>query len=147
MSREMIINNLITNKMETTKKLIVVGVLALLTSCASVAKFPVSRITPAAEITAKKKQDKNNNFVINVIANYLASAERLDPPKSNYIVWIVTENNGTKNIGQLTNKNGKKSFLKTSTPFNIKEIFITAEEQGNISYPSGSEISRTIFNK
>lgn len=143
----MIINNLITNKMETTKKLIVVGVLALLTSCASVAKFPVSRITPAAEITAKKKQDKNNNFVINVIANYLASAERLDPPKSNYIVWIVTENNGTKNIGQLTNKNGKKSFLKTSTPFNIKEIFITAEEQGNISYPSGSEISRTIFNK
>jgi hypothetical protein len=147
MSREMIINNLITNKMETTKKLIVVGVLALLTSCASVAKFPVSSITPAAEITAKKKQDKNNNFVINVIANHLASAERLDPPKSNYIVWIVTENNGTKNIGQLTNKNGKKSFLKTSTPFNIKEIFITAEEQGNISYPSGSEISRTIFNK
>jgi len=133
--------------METVKKLFLVGVLALLTSCASVAKFPISSITPAAEITAKKKQDKNNNFVINVLANHLASPDRLNPPKNNYVVWIVTENNGTINIGQIINKNGRKTHLKTSTPFNIKEIFITAEKQGDISYPSGTEISRAFFNK
>ncbi|NJO90686.1 MAG: hypothetical protein HC831_18290 [Chloroflexia bacterium] len=50
-------------------------------------------------------------------------------------------------IGQLTNKNAKKAVLKTVTPFNVKEIFITAEEQGDLAYPAGVEISRTTFNK
>lgn len=134
--------------MKTLKRLLLFGVAVLFfVSCASTAKFPVSSVVPAAEITAKMKQDKNNNFVIEVTARNMASAERLDPPKSNYIVWIVTENNRTLNIGQLINKNAKKAYLKTSTPYSVKEIFITAEEQGNLSYPSGVEVSRTSFSK
>ncbi|MEO6167998.1 MAG: hypothetical protein ABIO46_15015 [Chitinophagales bacterium] len=131
--------------MKTIKGLLFGTVVLFLTSCASTAKFPVSSVTPAAEITATMKEDKNKNFVIEVTARNMASADRLNPPKNNYIVWIVTENNDTNNIGQLINKNAKKSYLKTSTPFNVKEIFITAEEEGNISYPSGIEISRTKF--
>ncbi len=62
-----------------------------------------------------------------------------------YIVWIVTKDNGIKNIGQLNSKNPKKSILKAVTPFHPKEIFITAENEGNVSYPSNFEISRAIF--
>ncbi len=51
-----------------------------------------------------------------------------------------------KNIGQLSNDNAKKVELETATPFNVKEIFITAEEEGNITYPSGVEITRTKLN-
>jgi len=131
--------------MKTLKKILFGAIVLFLTSCASTAKFPVSTVTPAAEITAKMKEDKNKNFVIEVTANNMASADRLSPPNSNYIVWIVTENNGTKNIGQLINKNAKKSYLETSTPFSVKEIFITAEDKSDISYPSGVEISRTSF--
>ncbi len=131
--------------MKTLKGLLLGAVVLILTSCASTAKFPVSSVTPAAEITAKMKQDKNKNYVIEVTGRNMASANRLNPPKNNYIVWIVTDKNGTKNIGQLINKNAKKSYLKTSTPFSVKEIFITAEDQGDISYPSGIEISRTKF--
>ena len=79
------------------------------------------------------------------MAKNLASPNRIDPSKKNYSVWIVTENNGTKNAGQLINKNAKKATLKTSTPYKFKEIFITAEDQGDYSYPVGIEISRTAF--
>lgn len=132
--------------MKSLISLLYVTVLVLLTSCATTAKFPVSSVTPAAEITAKKKQDKNNNYVIEVTAKNLASADRIDPSKKNYNVWIVTENNFTKNAGMLVNKNAKTASLKTSTPFDVKEIFITAEDQGDYSYPVGIEIARTSFN-
>ena len=131
--------------MKSLINLLLVTVLMFLASCATTAKFPVSSVTPAAEITAKKKQDKNNNYVIEVTAKNLASADRVDPTKKNYNVWIVTENNGTKNAGMLVNKNAKTATLKTSTPFDVKEIFITAEDQGDYSYPVGVEISRTTF--
>jgi len=121
------------------------SLIAVLTSCATTTKFPLSSTVPAAEITAKINQDKNKNYVINVIAKNLASADRLNPPKNNYSIWIVTENGTIKNIGQLTNLNAKTATLKTLTPFNVKEIFITAEDQGNLTYPNGIEISRTNF--
>lgn len=125
----------------------IIGILAFLISCSGIAKFPVSGTVPAAEITAKKKQDKNNNYVIELTAKNLAEASRLKPSMNNYSVWIVANDGSTKNIGQLTNKNAKTAVLKTVTPYNVEEIFITAEEQGNLSYPSGVEIARTSFNK
>ncbi|HSQ46300.1 MAG TPA: hypothetical protein VLM44_05190 [Lutibacter sp.] len=131
--------------MKSLINLLLVTTLVFLTSCGSTAKFPVSSVTPAAEITAKKSQDKNKNYVIEVTAKNLASADRVDPTKKNYNVWIVTENNGTKNAGMLVNKNAKTASLKTTTPFDVKEIFITAEDQGDYSYPVGIEISRTTF--
>ena len=131
----------------TVAKSTVFPILRVTAPSACLANFPVSSTVPAADITATKKQDKNKNYVIEVTAKNLAEASRLNPPKNNYSVWIVVENGTTKNVGQLINKNAKKATLKTTTPFNVKEIFITAEEQGNLNYPAGTEISRTTFNK
>ncbi len=131
--------------MKSLIKVFFVAILAFLTSCATTLKFPVSSITPAAEIMVSKKQDKNKNYVIEVIAKNLASADRVDPSKKNYSVWMVTENNGTKNAGILANKNAKTAILKTSTPFNVKEVFITAEDKGDYSSPVGVEISRVAL--
>lgn len=139
--------NSLTIKMKNIKYTLFVAIAIFMTSCASSIKFPVSTITPAAEITAAMKQDKNKNYVIEVNAVNLASPDRLNPPKKTYVVWITTADNGTKNIGQMVIKNAQKSYLKTSTPFKALEIFITAEDQGDISYPSGVEISRTIVSK
>jgi hypothetical protein len=133
--------------MTTIKNLVIIGAVALLTSCASTAKFPVSSTVPSADISAKKKKDKNKNYVIELTARNLAAANRLSPPKNNYSVWIMTSDGVTKNVGQLINKNAKKATLKTTTPFDVIEIFITAEDQGNLTFPAGVEISRTSFNK
>lgn len=51
------------------------------------------------------------------------------------------------NVGRLINKNAETATLTTSTPFNVKEIIITAEGEGNLTYPRGIEISRTTFSK
>lgn len=133
--------------MKIVKSFTIIGVVVLMISCVSTANFPVSKTVPAAEITAKKKQDKNKNYVIELTAKNLAEASRLSPPMNNYSVWIVTDNGTTKNIGQLSNKNAKTAVLKAVTPFNVSEIFVTAEEKGNLSYPGGIEISRTTFTK
>ncbi len=82
------------------------------------------------------------NYAIEVIAKNLASADRLTPAKSNDVVWILTDDNRTKNIGQMYAKIGKKTTLKTTTAFKPKELFITAEDKGIITYPSRIEIAR-----
>lgn len=127
------------------KILLPVILIFLMTSCVTVVKFPVSEVTPSADITAKIKKDKQNNFVIEIVANYLASAERLTPPKKIYVVWIRTKENGTNNGGQLKVENAKKATLKTLTSFEPMEIFITAEDEGNVTLPNGIEISRAFI--
>lgn len=124
------------------KNLFALIMILILASCATGTRFPVSSIVPAADITALKKKDKHNNFTLNVTAKNLASVDRIDPSKKTYVVWIVTKNEGTKNIGQLRVKNAKTSTLKSLTVFDFNEVFITAEEQGAVLYPSGPEITR-----
>ena len=134
--------------MKSIKHLALVILVGLiLTSCASTANFPTSSIAPAADITATKKMTKNNNYNIKLTVKSLAEASRLDPPKKNYSVWIITDDNQTKNIGQLIFKNAEKAVLNTTTAFNVKEIFITAEDEEGLTYPRGTEISRTTFSK
>jgi len=129
-------------------KSILLSVLILvMASCATVVKFPVSSVAPAADIKAKIKNDKQKNYVIEVTANYLASAERLSPPKKLYIVWMVTAENGVSNIGQMINENAQKMKLETLTSFDPKEIFITAENEGTVTFPSGIEISRAFISR
>ena len=119
-------------------------IMLLITSCVTVRKFPVSATAPAADITATVKMDKQKNYIIKVTANYLASVERLSPPKRTYVVWIVTKDNGVKNIGLLNSKNAQKIKFETLSSFEPYEIFISAEDDGSVSYPSGIEISRVV---
>jgi hypothetical protein len=114
-------------------------------SCATTAKFPVSSVVPAAEITAKKKTDDNKNNTLEITARNLASPDRLVPAGSNYSIWVVSKGQGTKNVGQLLVKNGNKATFKTTTAFDFDEVFITVENQSDLTYPTGIEISRTKF--
>jgi len=129
------------------KSILLSVLILLMASCATVVKFPVSSVEPSADIKAKIKNDKQNNYVIEVTANYLASAERLSPPKKMYIVWIVTKENGVSNIGQMKNDNAQIAKVKTLTSFEPKEIFITAEDEGTVTFPSGIEISRAVLRR
>ncbi len=133
--------------MDNLRNTSLLALLFFFASCATTVKFPTSAVTPAADISAKKKADKNGNFKVTITAKNLASADRLEPPQSVYIAWIVTNTEGTRSIGRLTNKNAKTATIETLTPFAFTEIFITAEGQADISYPSGVEIARAKFKK
>ena len=116
-----------------------------LSACANISKFPVSSVNPAANIEMRREQDSNGNTKITITAKNLASAERLTPPKKMYVAWVVLESSKVRNIGQLNSENAKKAEMKTLVPFKFTEVFITAEDQADISYPTGVEISRINF--
>lgn len=122
--------------------MILLSAVLFLASCANTKSFPVSDLAPAAEITVKEKTRKNENNIIIVKAKYLASPERVSRNAEAYVVWLVSEKNGVKNIGALYNKNGRDSELETPTPFKGSEIFITAEKKAGVSRPEGPEITR-----
>ena len=117
-------------------------------SCAKKMSFSTSSVVPAAEGSVKIKKDNNNNYKIELKLIRLAKAERLTPSKSKYVVWMVTEHDGTKNIGQLKTSSGLfskslKSSLHTVTPFEPTDFFITAEDDADIQYPGTQIVLRT----
>lgn len=129
--------------MKTIRILMIMTLILSLNACGSGAQFPTSSVVPAANITAKKKMNDQNNFTLEIKAENLASADRLDPPGHNYSVWIVSKKYGVKNVGQLNVENAEKSTFETITAFDFEEVFITVEKQGDLQYPQGAEISRT----
>lgn len=111
------------------------------TGCARKFRFESSIIVPSAEGTVKIKKDNNNNYSVTVKTRNLVEASKLVPPRSLYVIWMRTEFNGTKNIGQLNSSSGLfskklKASLSTVSPYKPVQIFITGEEDGNVSYPS-----------
>jgi hypothetical protein len=115
----------------------------LLSSCATTVNFPVSQLAPAAEGSTKIKQDKNGNYNITVRVNYLADAERLNPPRSQYIVWVEKEDGSFQNIGILVSDRLNKARLETTTPFVPYRILITAEDEGAPTWPGTQELFRS----
>lgn len=116
--------------------------MVILSSCASKLVFPVSNVAPAAEISVKIKKDDNGNREINLKSKYLSSPKRLSPKKEFYLVWMQTEDNGLVNLGQLETDASDKGSFTAITVYEPKEIFITAEDDAAITYPTGQEISR-----
>jgi hypothetical protein len=70
--------------------------------------FLNSSVVPAARGSVKIKRDNNKNYVIQIHLSNLAEVERVQPSKQTYVVWMVTDRDMTKNIGQL---NSSVSFF------------------------------------
>lgn len=111
-----------------------------LVSCSKKIVFQNSPVVPAARGTIQVKRDGNKNYVIHVHIADLAEVKRLTPPKQTYVVWMVTEQNETKNIGQISSEtkmisNKLKAFFETVSSAKPIQIFITAEDDGSVQYP------------
>ncbi len=121
-----------------------VMILMFSSSCARKISFQNSSVVPAAQGSVKLKKDNNNNYQIQIFLGNLAEPGRLDPPKSHYVVWMESDNNYIKNIGQI---NSSSSFMskrltatfETVTAVKPTKIYITAENDPGVQYP-GSQI-------
>jgi len=109
-------------------------------SCAKKISFQISSVVPAAKGTVKVSKDKNQNYNITLSISNLAEPARLQPSKKTYVVWMVTEMNSSKNIGQINTSTGflsskLKANFETVSSFKPVKIFITAEDDADIIYP------------
>ncbi len=117
-------------------------------SCARKMTFSKSSIVPAAQGSIKVSKDKNKNNVIKISITDLAGVDRLQPPKKTYVVWMVTDEGLTKNIGQLDSSKSfltkkLKASLKTVSSFKPVKIYITAEDDPGVQYPGDQVVLST----
>lgn len=117
-------------------------------SCAKKITFENSSVVPAARGDVKVKKDKNKNYIIQIHLLNLAESKRLQPPKETYIVWMVSSDEITQNIGQINTSTSLfsrklKTSFKTVTPLKPTKIFITAEDDKSIQYPRGEIVLST----
>jgi ribosomal protein S9 len=123
-------------------------VFCLVSSCSKKLKFSTSAIVPAAEGSVKINKDKNENYALSLNVRHLSAPDRLVEPRSLYVVWIYTNDRGVLNMGQLKSGHGLfskalTSSLKTVTTFEPVDVFITAENEANITYPKGQVVLTT----
>lgn len=140
-------------RLNTLVKNMLLGICAIMivlsfNSCTKKVDFLLSSVTPAARGYVKVKRDSNKNYVIKINLSDLAEIQRLQPPKQTYVVWLVTDDGTTKNIGRLNSSTGlfsKKltASFKTVSSLNPTKIFITAENDASTQYPGEQVIITT----
>jgi len=103
---------------------------------------------PAVEGDVRFTATKNDNTRIELTVKHLPHPEKLTPPANNYVVWTrATEYAPVQNMGALIvdkNLNGK---LVTETALHSFELFITAEDSGQIQEPLGQPLLWTNYNR
>ena len=139
-----------TNKLKQ-RVVIIISVLIVVVAFASCTKkiaFETSPIVPAARGYVKVKKDNNKNYAIEVSISNLAEVERLEGNNKSYVVWLISDNESPKNIGQINSGSGRfskklrASFHSVST-LKPTKIFITAEHDGTAQYPGNVAVLTT----
>lgn len=130
--------------------IIMVGLVFILCSCATKAIFLQSAVVPAAEGKVVVKEDGNKNYVIKVQVKNLARSQSLLPPKNVYVIWLVTNDNITENMGQIVSSSSAlssklKASFETVSSYRPTKIFITAENEANVQYPTSEVVLTTDF--
>lgn len=138
-------NNLLKN---ITSGIFTVMILLSFNSCSKSVSFLTSSVVPGAQGTVKMKVDNNRNYSIDISLSDLAEATRLTPPRLTYIVWMDTDQELTKNIGQLKSSTGfmskrHKGSFKTVSSDKPMKIFITAEDDPQSQYPGNQVVLST----
>jgi hypothetical protein len=123
-------------------------ILSGMSACSRKLSFKESAIVPAAQGSVKYKKDKNDNYAIDLSVRHLSPPDRLVVSRKTYVVWLKTDRNGIKNLGQLKASGGLfskklKSDLETVTTFEPRGFFITAERTADIGYPEGQVVLTT----
>ena len=119
-----------------------------LSSCSQKMYFARSAMVPAAQGDVRIKTDQNNNYHIQLFVRHLAPSSQLTPPKQAYVVWMVTDGQGTKNIGQIQSSGSLlskslKATLSTVSVFKPNSFFITAENDPATKYPGTPIVLQT----
>lgn len=128
---------------------VLITALALsVSACARKASFLTSSVVPAARGDVTVKTDKNKNYVIQIHLSGLAEVERLQPAKQAYVVWMITDEETTKNLGQISSSSALlssklKAAFETVSPLKPVRIFITAENDPATQYPSRQMVLTT----
>lgn len=137
----------IKSKASIKKVTLIVTLLVLifnLIACAKKIPFQNSSQVPAARGNVTYSKDKNNNYQIQLQISYLSEPNRLQPPKTSYVVWMESDQSTNPiNLGQIVGTSKLKIKFETVSSSKPKRIFITAEDDPTIHYPGSYLVLET----
>ena len=126
----------------------IIAMMLIFSSCSKKVSFLNSSVVPAARGNVVIDKDNNENYTIKIDIKNLAEVERLNPPRKKYVVWLQTSERNYKNLGQIESSSSRMSSkldasFKTVSSFKPSKIMITAEDDGEVSYPSNQIVLTT----
>jgi hypothetical protein len=113
-----------------------------LVASASDVPLRVSDLLPAAEAKVSYEHDRNHNTKFSVHAKHLAQPQSLNPPRNTYVVWVQGRGKDPQNAGVLRVNENLEGSMSSTTPFQMFDVFVTAEDGPNVDRPSGPEVMR-----
>ncbi|RTY87307.1 hypothetical protein EKM02_10350 [Flavobacterium sp. RSP49] len=119
-----------------------------ISSCGKNIAFQNSIVVPAANGAVNVTKDSNKNYLIKIKISDLAEVNRLQPSKNVYVVWMETDGDNVRNIGQIKSDSGflsskLRATFETVTAYKPSKVFITAEDDGDVQYPGMQMILST----
>jgi len=116
----------------------------VLVSCGtSKMMFENSSVVPAATGEVKVKKDKNENYAIDVSVKNLAPPQKLSPSKDLYMVWMEDGKNPVQKLGRIDPSSSLKGSLTALATVKPTKLFITAEDNAEVTYPTGEVVLTT----
>jgi hypothetical protein len=113
-----------------------------LAGIAEEAPLRVSDLLPAGQGKVSYEHDRNKNPKFSIHAKHMDRPESLTPPKNTYVVWVQGRGQDAQNAGVLRINENLEGSMSGTTPFQMFDIFVTAEDGPNINRPSGPEVMR-----
>ena len=105
--------------------------------------FENSSVVPAATGDVKVKKDKNENYTVNLSVKNLAPAQKLTPSKELYLVWMEDGKNPVRKLGRMDPSSSLKASLTALSTTEPGKVFITAENNAEVTYPTGDVVLTT----
>jgi hypothetical protein len=124
--------------------LMVIALGFLFTSCASgprTARMTTSQSIPGAQGSVKSSKGDNGNTSLEVEVKHLASPEQVAAGATTYVVWARPRGAGpSQNLGALRVDDDLRGTLKTVTPLQSFDVFITAEDSPTAMRPTNEQL-------
>ena len=143
--------NIISNSKQILFGIVLTMTVFFISSCASKSTTTTTatpmtpKSTPESKSQLLVKRDANNNYVIQIDLINLAKLNKSIPTKGAYMVWMLSDNNSTTNLGIITNemldlsKNSKPVF-EGITKLKPLKVFITEEDNAAAKKPGQNTV-------
>ena len=120
------------------------SLILLLVSALSARDIPLvaGTVDPSAQGKLSIKKQKDGTQDLKVEVQHLALPSALTPPKMGYVVWIQPPDRPPENHGALKLNHNMQGSFQTTTAYPRYQVFVTAEDNLQVTQPSGPEVLR-----
>lgn len=107
-------------------------------------RLSTGEAVPGARGTVRAQTGEYGNTSLTIEVEHLAPAGQVEEGARTYVVWVEPLEGGQpQNVGSLSVNSDLSAKLSTKTAFEAFQLFITPEQQGDATQPSGKRVLET----